>query len=86
MKSEKQNLFVQIFDPTADEVSSSMFVGGKNRIGESSFDINDNQNSPLTSVTDYGLIWLTDYTDNSVYAPHETVADDKIVIIWNAEG
>ncbi len=84
-KSEVQNLFVQIFDPTADEVSSSMFVGGEKRRGETSLDINDNRNSPLEPVTDYGVIWLTDYTDREVIAPQVVEADDKIVILWNVQ-
>lgn len=81
-KTEKQNLFIQIFDPLAKELSSSMFVGGTTRSGETSFDINDNKNSPLTKVTDYGVIWLTNYTDKNVIAPQVVVADDRIVILW----
>ncbi len=81
-KTEKQNLFVQIFDPTKN-LSSSMFMGGGERSGATSFDINDNSNSPLTPVTDYGVIWLTDYTDRDVIAPHAVAANDCIVILWN---
>lgn len=82
-KDEKQNLFIQIFDPNAARISSSMFVGGRKRSGETSFDINDNQNSELTPVTNYGVQWITNYTDRDVIAPHTVVADDKIVILWN---
>lgn len=81
-KEEKQNLFIQIFDP-AEKVSSDMFTGGTKRSGKTSYDINDNKNSPLTSVTDYGVIWLTNHTDRDVVAPHAVVADDRIVILWN---
>jgi len=82
-KKEKQNLFVQIFDPLAEEVSKSMFVGGSTRSGATSFDINDSQNSPLTKVTDYGVRWLTNNTEVDVTAPQVVVADDRIVILWS---
>ncbi len=82
-KTEKQNLFVQVFNPKSTKVSDSMFVGGEKRSGATSFDINDNQNSPLTSVTDYGVQWITDYADRDVIAPHAVLADDSVVILWN---
>ncbi|MBQ3054683.1 MAG: hypothetical protein IJC88_01105 [Oscillospiraceae bacterium] len=82
-KTEKQNLFVQIFNPNASSISKSMFVGGQERSGATSFDINDNQNSPLTPVTDYGVRWITNYTGSEVIAPHSVAANDKIVILWN---
>ena len=81
-KNEKQNLFIQIFDPGAKEVSPSMFVGGSVRTGATATDINDNRNSPLTSVSDYGVHWLTNYTDTDVIAPQVVLADDRIVILW----
>jgi hypothetical protein len=81
-KTEKQNLFIQIFDPLSTEVSPSMFVGGSIRSGETSTDINDNNNSPLTKVTDYGVIWLTNYTDRDVIAPQVVVGDDRIILLW----
>lgn len=82
-KKEKQNLFVQVFDPTATEISKSMFVGGVERKGATSYNINDINNSPLTPVTDYGVQWITNHTDRDVIAPHCVVADDKIVILWS---
>jgi hypothetical protein len=85
-KTEKQNLFVQVFDPTSKSISSSMFNGGVTRSGAMSFDINDNSNSPLTPVTDYGVRWLTDYTYTSAVAPQVVAADDKIVILWSTDG
>ncbi len=81
-KTEKQNLFIQIFNPLAKALSPSAFVGGSTRSGATSFDINDNQNSPLTDVTDYGVIWLTNHTDKDVIAPQVVVADDRIVLLW----
>lgn len=84
-KKESQNLFVQIFNPHAQEVSPSMFVGGTTRTGTTSFDINDNNNGPLTKVTDYGVHWLTNYTDTNVIAPQVVVANDHIVILWATE-
>lgn len=85
-ETEKQNLFVQIFDPLYTSLSPSMFVGGTERSGATSFDIYDYQNSPLTEVTDYGVIWLTDHTDKHVIAPQVAVADDRIVILWSEDG
>ncbi|MNB86907.1 hypothetical protein D3C75_338680 [compost metagenome] len=82
-KSEKQNLFVQIFDPQADQVSASMFIGGEVRNGALSTDINDRDNSPLESVTDYGVHWLTNYNDTDVIAPQVVSANDRIVILWS---
>jgi len=81
-KTEKQNLFIQIFDPLSREISPSMFVGGIERSGETSFDIYDTGNTPLTKVTDYGVIWLTDYTDRDVIAPQVVEGDDHIIILW----
>ena len=82
-KAEKQNLFIQIFNPLAGAVSPSMFIGGTERSGATSMDIYDNKNSPLTSVTDYGVHWLTNYTDTDVIAPQVVEADDKLVILWS---
>lgn len=84
-KNEKQNLFVQIFNPTASRISASMFVGGQERNGETSFDINDNENSPLEPITDYGVHWLTNYTDKNVVAPQMVVCDDKVVLLWSTD-
>ncbi|MGO4529148.1 hypothetical protein AB4Z30_08705 [Paenibacillus sp. 2TAF8] len=84
-KSEKQNLFIQIFDPRASQLSSSSAIGGTNRSGATSFDINDSKSKPLTEVTDRGVIWLTDYTDKDVIAPQVVTADDRIVIMWTEE-
>lgn len=84
-KKESQNLFVQIFNPHAKEISSSMFVGGTTRNGATSLDINDNKNAPLTKVTNYGVHWLTNYTDANVIAPQVVMADDHIVILWATE-
>lgn len=79
---EPQNLFIQIFDPTK-KLSKSMFVGGEERVGATSFDINDNQNKPLTDVTDYGVRWLTDYIDRDVISPRAVSAGDRVAIMWN---
>ena len=84
-KTENQNLFIQIFNPLASEVSPSMFVGGSIRSGETSKDISDNNNSPLIKVTDYGVIWLTNHTDRDVIAPQVVVGDDRIIILWSEQ-
>jgi len=83
-KSERQNLFVQIFDPLAPALSPSMFVGGTARSGAMSMNIYDTSNSPLTSVTDYGVHWLTNYSTYDAVAPHVVSAGDNLVILWSA--
>ena len=82
-KKEKQNLFIQIFNPDAKEINEKMFVGGVKRSGKTSDDCKDNNNKPLVDVTDYGVIWLTNYTDGDVVYPHAVVIGDKIAILWN---
>lgn len=82
-KKEKQNLFIQLFDPNIKQISSSKFIGGQTRSGALSTDINDNSNAPLTPVTNYGVHWLTGYTDRDVVAPQVVTADDRIVILWS---
>ena len=79
---QKQNLFIQIFDPSFREVNEKMFVGGERRIGNTALDMFD---SELTPITDYGVIWLTDYTDRDVVAPQIIVADNRIVIMWSED-
>lgn len=83
-KNEKQNLFIQIFDPYA-EISPSKFIGGVERKGKTSMDINDNSNTPLTKVTDYGVHWLTNYKDKDVIAPQVVEADNRLVIFWSTK-
>lgn len=82
-KKEKQNLFVQIFDPSFQKVSASMFLGGETRKGETSTNINDDNNSPLKKVEDYGVHWLTNYSDTDAIAPQLIEVDDKLVILWS---
>lgn len=84
-KCEKQNLFVQIFDPQVGPVTESKFIGGEVRSGALSTDINDNDNSPLKNVTDYGVQWLTNYNDTDVIAPQVVSANDRIVILWSTD-
>jgi hypothetical protein len=84
-KEEKQNLFVQIFNPNAVELNEAVFTGGVERSGATSFDINDNSNKPLTPVTDYGVRWLTDYTDTDVIAPQMVSTSGNIIILWAAD-
>ena len=59
-----------------------MFVGGGIRSGATSFDINDSKNSPLTDISDYGVIWLTNHTGRDVIAPQVVVGDDRIILFW----
>lgn len=81
-KKQKQNLFIQIFDPSSGEVNEKMFVGGERRTGKTALDMFDTE---LTPITDYGVIWLTDYTDRDVVAPQVIAADNRIVIMWSED-
>lgn len=83
-KTESKNLFIQILNPLEKNISPSKFIGGEERKGATSFDINDRNNSPLEEVTDYGVHWLTDYNDYNAISPQVVEADDNIVILWAA--
>lgn len=83
-KTETQNLFVQIFDPSKS-LDENKFIGGTLRSGHTSFDINDTQNQPLSPVTDYGVHWLTNYSDQNVISPQVVVGNDQIIILWSTE-
>lgn len=85
-EKEAQNLFVQVFDPTASSLSESAFVGGSKRSGETSTNIKDNSNSPLTPTTDYGVQWLTHYNSSDVVTPHAVKMGDKVLVIWRKLG
>ena len=80
-KNEVQNLFIQMFN--INNNNEIEFIGGEDRTGYTATDIQDNSNSPLTSVTNNGVRWLTDYAENSVIAPQIVQANDKIVILWS---
>ncbi len=81
-ENEAQNLYIQFFDPNAETVAASMFRGGTARSGSTATDINDNNNAPMTAVTDYGVIWLTDYTDRDVISPRMVLAENRIFLFW----
>lgn len=84
-KTETQNLFVQIFDPTQSQIDENKFIGGTLRSGYTSFDINDTQNRPLSPVTDYGVLWLTNDSKQNVVSPQVVVGNDQIIILWSTE-
>ncbi len=79
-EKQRQNLFIQIFDPAAEGVNKEMFIGGVTRKGKTALSMYDKQ---LSSVSDYGVIWLTKYKNKDVIAPQMVTVDDKIVLIWN---
>jgi hypothetical protein len=82
-KHEPQNLFIQILKHGATEVCATSFVTSGTRVGATSDDINDKNNKPLVPVTDHGVMWLTDYSNEEVYSPQVVVTDDdRLVIIW----
>lgn len=83
-ESETLNLFIQIFDPTVSKLSANSFLTVGNRSGETSTDINDNQNKPLQPITDFGVKWLTDYSNDYRVVSPQVVAtdDDRLVVLW----
>lgn len=79
---QKQNLFLQIFNPSFENITKEMFVNGTDRTGSTALSMYDKE---LTSVTDHGVIWLTDYTDRDVIAPQMITEDNKIVVMWSEQ-
>ncbi|MCM1328716.1 MAG: hypothetical protein NC253_04670 [Ruminococcus sp.] len=77
--NEKEQLFIQIFDPTKDLTKSSSYVTSGTRSGTGGPDGNE-------SVTDYGVMWLTSYgKTTTVSEPQAAVTDDgKIVVLYEA--
>jgi hypothetical protein len=75
-ETEKQNLFVQIFDP-----QNRKFIGGETRTGMTA----DRLYGDHERFTDQGVRWITNYTDKNVVAPQVVVADNKIVVLWSTE-
>lgn len=74
--SEREQLFVQIFDPYADLSKESSYVTSGTRSGLSGPN-GDKQ------VTNYGVKWLLDYTDSTIENPQVVSTDDgKIIILF----
>lgn len=75
-ETEREQLFVQIFDPYADLSKESAYVTKGTRSGLSGPN-GDRQ------VTNYGVKWLADYTDATIENPQVVGTDDgKIVILF----
>lgn len=79
---QKQNIFLQIFNPSFEKITKDIFVGGVDRTGNTALSMYDDK---LTPITDHGVIWLTDYTDRDVVAPKMITADDKIIVMWSEQ-
>ncbi|MCH5348357.1 MAG: dockerin type I repeat-containing protein [Oscillospiraceae bacterium] len=74
--SEREQLFVQIFDPYADLSQESAYVTKGTRSGLSGPN-GDKQ------VTNYGVKWLLDYTDSTIENPQVVGTDDgRIVVLF----
>jgi hypothetical protein len=71
--SQKEQVFIQIFDPTADLTSSSSYVTTGKRSGTGG--LNGDQ-----KVTDYGVKWLTSSTKYSYENP-QVVSDGNGTIV-----
>ncbi|MBE7051293.1 MAG: hypothetical protein E7395_01810 [Ruminococcaceae bacterium] len=79
-KNESQNLFIQMFDVDYDH--NVTYIGGETREGLTARNFYE-ENSTMKSVTNNGVIWLTDYSKESVVRPQIVRAEDKFVIIWS---
>lgn len=79
-KKEGQNLFIQLFD--VDWNGKFTYAEGETRQGLTDVRFYD-ENPKMESVTNNGIIWLTDYAKESVVRPQIVKADDKIVILWS---
>lgn len=74
---ESEQLFIQIFDPSADLTKSSAYTTTGTRSGLSGPNGNE-------SVTDYGVKWLTDYSKKTeISEPQIALTDkNKIVVLY----
>ncbi|MGN0596614.1 MAG: hypothetical protein ACI4J1_04730, partial [Ruminiclostridium sp.] len=75
-ETETEQLFVQIFDPNKDLTNSDSYSTSGKRSGLSGFygDL---------KVEDYGVKWLTKYSDKiRISNPQVVAADDKIVVLF----
>lgn len=73
-EKEKEQLFIQIFDPTVSLNSSSAFLTSGERSGVGG-------KNGTESVKDYGVKWLTDYTDKRISNPQVTATDSGNIVI-----
>ncbi len=79
-KTEKKQIFIQIFDPTANLSNSSSYVTSGERSGIAGRDGNE-------PTTDYGVVWLTNETGNISYV--QAVADtsgNTIILFQKSDG
>ncbi len=76
-KKENEQLFIQIFDPTADLSKASAYITSGTRSGKGGFSANEN-------VTDYGVKWLTNYSSKTVISEPQIALTDKneIVVLY----
>ena len=74
---ENEQLFIQIFDPTAKLNSSSAYVTSGTRSGVSGPNGDEN-------VTDHGVKWLTSYSSKTTISNPQVVSTDKdnIVVLF----
>ncbi len=68
-EKEKEQIFIQIFDPSADLTTQSAYITKGKRTGKSGPNGDE-------SATNYGVKWLTDYTNGSIKNP-QAVTDGK---------
>ena len=79
-KTEKKQIFIQIFDPTANLSNSSSYVTSGERSGIAGRDGNE-------PTTDHGVVWLTNETENISYV--QSVADtsgNTIILFQKSDG
>lgn len=78
-KKQKEQIFIQIFDPMKKLTESSGYITTGKRSGKGGPNGNE-------KVTDYGVKWLTSYSDQEISYP-QAVSDDKgnTIILYELE-
>ena len=78
---EEEDIFIQIYDPFGDLNTASGYTTSGTRSGLAG-------KNGSTQVTNYGVKWLTDFTDTDQYASNVQIVgtdDDRIIVLYELE-
>ena len=78
---EKEDIFIQIYDPFGDLDKASAYTTSGTRSGLAG-------NNGRTQVTNYGVKWLTNFTGTDQYALNVQIVgtdDDRIIVLYELE-
>jgi len=73
--SEREHIFIQIFDPYKDQETAEGYITNGERSGTSGL-------TGTTQVTDYGVKWLTDDDKYTYQHPQLVGVGDKFVLLY----